>query len=64
MSEYIVEKDTKHEDTRKKVDEMHKLFEGARQSLESIISMLDEILIQEEAGSCFGSLNLQESHCS
>lgn len=48
MSEYIVEKDTKHEDRRKKVDEMHKLFEGARQSLESIISMLDEILMQEE----------------
>ena len=47
MSEYIVEKDTKHEDTRKKVDEMHKLFGGVKQSLEAIISMLDETLMQE-----------------
>lgn len=48
MSEYIVEKDTKHEDRRKKVDEMHKLFESAKQSLDAIISMLDEILTKEE----------------
>lgn len=51
MSEYIVEKDTKHEDRSKKVEEMHKLFESAKQSLDAIISMLDEILTKEEYSS-------------
>ena len=48
MSEYSAEKDTEREELRKKVDEVHKLFEGTRQNLEAIITMLDEILAQDE----------------
>lgn len=48
MSEYIAKKDPEREEMRKKVDEMHKLFEGAKQNLDAIITMLDEILTQEE----------------
>lgn len=48
MSEYIAEKVTECGEQRKKVAEMHNLFESAKQSLNNIITMLDEILIQEE----------------
>ena len=48
MSEYIAEKDTKREKIRKKVDEMHKLFEGARRNIDAIITMPGEILVRED----------------
>lgn len=48
MSEHIAEKDMEREEMRKKVDEIHKLFEGAKQNLDAIITILDEILTDEE----------------
>lgn len=48
MSEYFTEKDMGREEMGKKVDEMHKLFANAKQNLQAIITMLDEILEQEE----------------
>lgn len=48
MSEYIAEKDTEYDEMCKKVAEMHKLFEGAKQNLDAIITILDEILLQED----------------
>ena len=56
MSEYIAGKDTEREEMRKKVDEMHKLFESAKQNLDAIITMLDEILLQEDVYS-YGDSN-------
>lgn len=35
------------EEMRKRMDEMHKLFEGARKNIDAIITLLDEILLQE-----------------
>ena len=48
MSEDIAEKDTERKEMCKKVDEIHKLFKGARQNLDVIITILDEILLQED----------------
>lgn len=48
MFEYIAEKDTEHEQMRKSVDAMHKLFDSAKRNLDAIITMLDEILLQED----------------
>lgn len=48
MPEHIAKKDTEREEMRKKVDKVHKLFEVAKQNLDTIIAMLDEILTQED----------------
>lgn len=58
MSEHIAEKDTEREEMRKKVDEMHKLFESTKQNLDAIITMLDEILAQEKV-----QLSEKNQHC-
>lgn len=52
MSNHIEDKDTEHfpstEEMRKRMDEMDKMFAGAKQNLDAIITMLDETLTQEE----------------
>ena len=48
MYEHIAKKDPEREEMRKKVDEIHKLFESAQKSIDAIVTMLDEILAQEE----------------
>lgn len=58
MPEHIAEKDTEREEMRKKVDEMYKLFESTKQNLDAIITMLDEILAQEEV-----LLSEKDQHC-
>ena len=52
MSDYIMDKNIEHfpstDEIRKKVDEMQKVFKNAKNDIETIITMLDEILAQED----------------
>ncbi len=52
MPDHIIDKDIEHflctEEMRKKVAEIHNLFEGVRKNIDAIIIMLDEVLAHEE----------------
>lgn len=58
MSEYIEEKDTEHEEVCQKIEKMHKLFESAKKNIDAIVTILEEILSQEEV-----LLNEDKQHC-